>query len=56
MDINIIDDTIINAITSITNMSKNYYFTIRQDRITKSNLIVVKWFKTITLTPLKRHQ
>ena len=52
MDKNITDDTIINAITSITNMSKNYYYTIRQDRITKSNLIIVKWFKKLILTPL----
>ena len=53
MDINITDVTMINTITSITNMSKNYYYTIRQDEITKSNLVVVKWFKKLSLTPLK---
>ena len=53
MDISITDDGIINAIISITSMTQNDYFTISQDRITKGNLIIVKWFKKLTLTLLK---
>ena len=44
------------AFTSMTNMTKSDYYTIRLYRISKSNMIIVKWFKEIILAPLKQHQ
>ena len=43
----------------MTNMTKIYYYTISQDTksniivITKSIMIIVKWFKKLKLTPLR---
>ena len=43
----------------MTAMTKSYYYTIRQDTksnmivITKSIMIIVKWFKKLKLTPLR---
>ena len=44
------------AFTSMTNMTKSDYYTIRLYRISKSNMIIVKWFKEIILATLKQHQ
>ena len=38
------------------NMTKSYYYTIREDRISESNMIVVKCFKKLILTPLKQYK
>ena len=40
----------------MTNMTNCYNYTNRLYRISKSNMIVVKWFKEIILDPLKQHQ